>query len=462
MRESMLMSNMFNRFAEKSPVSVIARAAMEHALAPDAIDALFAEHADKQYTRDLLFSTVVDLMSVVVCKIAPSVLAAYQAVDEPLPVAVTSLYNKLNGLEPSVTRAMVHHVASRLSPVISAMGGQLPALLPGHRVRILDGNHLAATERRLEVLRGSIAGPLPGHALVVLDPAFMLATDMIPCEDGHAQERSLSESILGLVEANDLWVADRNFCTIKLLSGIVSRNAFYVIRHHAGMPLASAGTLRKCGRTATGMVHEQSVTILLPDGKVMKARRIVIRLDAPTRDGDTEMAILTNLPKSAADAVAVAELYRNRWTLETMFQSLTLMLEGEVAALGYPRAALFGFGIALAAYNVLSTVQAALRAAFGVEKVQKEVSGYYIAEEVRATARGMAIAIEPIVWKSFQTMPPAALAKEMLGWASHVQLRKLQRHPRGPKKPVPKRTRYAKETHVSTFRLLAESRKKSP
>jgi hypothetical protein len=145
-----------------------------------------------------------------------------------------------------------------------------------------------------------------------------------------------------------------------------------------------------------------------------------------------------------------------------MFQSLTLMLEGEVAALGYPRAALFGFGIALAAYNVLSTVQAALRAAFGVEKVQKEVSGYYIAEEVRATARGMAIAIEPIVWKSFQTMPPADLAKEMLGWASHVQLRKLQRHPRGPKKPVPKRTRYAKETHVSTFRLLAESRKKSP
>ena len=174
------------------------------------------------------------------------------------------------------------------------------------------------------------------------------------------------------------------------------------------------------------------------------------------------MAILTNLPPTAASAVVVAELYRKRWTLETMFQSLTAMLQGEVATLGYPRAALFGFGIALAAYNALSTVQAALRAQFGAEKVQDEVSGYYIANEVRATASGMTIAVEPIAWKAFQSMTPTALAKEMLSWASHVQLRKLKRHPRGVKKPVPKRTRYAKETHVSTARLLAESRKNSP
>ena len=111
---------------------------------------------------------------------------------------------------------------------------------------------------------------------------------------------------------------------------------------------------------------------------------------------------------------------------------------------------------------MLSSVQAALRAQFGVEKVQNEVSGYYIANEVRATAFGMSIAIEPIAWKRFQTMTPAALAKEMLRWAGRVKLAKLKRHPRGAKKPVPKRTRFAKETHVSTARLLAESRKKAP
>jgi hypothetical protein len=457
----MILAKVFERFVEKTPVSVMARAAMEHALAPETLDALFEEHTDKQYTRELLFSSVVDLMGVVVGKVAPSVHAAYQAVADTLPVSITSVYNKLNSMEPEVTGALVRHTAERLTPVIEAMGGAIPELLPGYRVRILDGNHLAATERRLKVLHGSIAGPLPGHALVVLDPSLMLATHIVPCEDGHAQERSLSAKLIELVDANDVWIADRNFCTSMLLAGI-AKNAFYVIRQHGNMRMASAGTLKKIGRVDTGTVYEQSVTIMDLDGEPMLARRVVIRLDTPTRDGDTEMAILTNLPSSAADAIAVANLYRKRWTLETMFQSLTLMLEGELSTLGYPRAALFGFSIALAAYNVLSSVQAALRAQFGVEKVQNEVSAYYIANEVRATAFGMSIAIEATGWERFQTMTPAALAKEILRWAGRVKLAKLKRHPRGAKKPVPTRTRFGKETHVSTARLLAESRKKAP
>lgn len=458
----MILSAVFDRFVKKSPVSVMARAAMEHALSSEALDELFAQHADRQYTRLLLFSSVVDLMSVVVSKIQPSVHAAYQAVSDTLPTSITSLYGKLNNLEPGVTAALVRHTAARLSPVIGATGGQLPDLLLGYRVRIIDGNHLAATERRLEVLRGSIAGPLPGHSLVVLDPALMLATQMIPCEDGHAQERSLSSDILDLVAPRDVWMADRNFCTAKLLFGIAARHACFVIRHHANMTLVSAGTLRRGGRTDTGDVFEQPVTILDPSGETIAVRRIVIRLDKRTRDGDGEMAILTNLPMAAANAVAVADLYRKRWSLETLFQSLTLMLEGEIDTLGYPRAALLGFGIALASYNVLSTIQAALRGAFGSEKVQAEVSAYYIANEVRGTAMGMSIAIDDENWTVFQTMEPAELAHHMLGWAAHARLSKFKRHPRGPKKPVPKRTRYPKQTHVSTARLLAESRKKTP
>ena len=51
---------LFERFVQRTPVTVLARAAMEHAMAPEALDALFAQHADKQYTRELLFSSVVD------------------------------------------------------------------------------------------------------------------------------------------------------------------------------------------------------------------------------------------------------------------------------------------------------------------------------------------------------------------------------------------------------------------
>lgn len=458
----MLFSQIFEQFVAQAPISVAARAVMEYALSPSALDALFAEKSKGQYTRELLFSSVVDLMSVVVAKIEPSVHAAYQEVADTLPVTLTSVYNKLNGAEPSMTAALVRHTAERLGPVVVEMKGQLQALLPGHRVRIIDGNHFAATERRLEVLRRSKAGPLPGQALVVLDPSLMLATEMIPCEDGHAQERSLTAEILELVVAKDVWIADRNFCTRPLLEGIVAHDAFFVIRQHANLPIQSSGTLRSCGQTDTGELFEQSVTIDLGDCRSMKLRRVVLRLDAPTRDGDAEISILTNLPSPTADGIKVAELYRDRWTLETMFQSLTAMLAGELNTLGYPRAALLGFGVALTAYNVLSTVQASLRAAFGSDKVQEEVSGFYLANAVRKNDSGMKIALKPSVWKPFQTMASAALAAELLRIAAHANLKKFKRHPRGPKKPVPKRTLYTDTPHVSTARLLAKSRKKTP
>jgi len=440
----------------------MARATIEHALPPEALDALFDRYAERQYTRELLFSSVVELMGVVVSKIQPSVHAAYKAVKSTLPVTITALYDKLNLLEPAVTSALISHTAQRLESVVRTMHGEMPALLPGFRVRIIDGSHLAATQRRLKVLRGSIAGPLPGHSLVVLDPELMLATHMIPCEDGHAQERSLSAQILGLVAANDVWIADRNFCTTALLAGIAERDAFYLIRHHANLTIVTAGTFRKCGRTDTGEVFEQSVTIRDLDGETMKTRRVIVRLDKPTRDGDSEMSILTNLPKTAASGKLVADLYRKRWKVETMFQSLTQMLNGEIDTLAYPRAALLGFATALLAYNVLSTVQAALRAAFGSEKIQNEVSAYYIANEVRVNSGGMLIALEPAVWEVFQTMTSSRFGLKMVEWASHAQLPKYKRHPRGPKKPVPKRTRFPDKTHISTARLLAESRKKSP
>ena len=70
---------------------------------------------------------------------------------------------------------------------------------------------------------------------------------------------------------------------------------------------------------------------------------------------------MTNLPGEIS-ASRVAELYRSRWTIETAFAGVEKTLSGEIATLGHPRAALFGFGLAMVAANVLSAVQAAVRA----------------------------------------------------------------------------------------------------
>ena len=82
----MVMSDIFQRFVEDSPVSVMAQALLENALPPSAVDSLFAQHAQLQYTRQLLFSDVVNLMSLVVCGIRPSINAALNKMAGTLTV----------------------------------------------------------------------------------------------------------------------------------------------------------------------------------------------------------------------------------------------------------------------------------------------------------------------------------------------------------------------------------------
>jgi IS4 transposase len=451
----MLLGEVFEQFAREAPVSVMVRATLENALNPRALDQLFEGTAQRQYTRILLFSSIVDLMSTVVCRIRPSINAAYKKHASLLGVTRKAVYDKLDRLEPEVAAALVRHTATALEPVITAMGGDLPPWLPGYRIKIVDGNHLASTEHRLQELRTTGAGALPGHALVVLDPQVMLVTDVIPCEDGHAQERSLLDRLLASVRPHDLWIEDRNFCTTGFVFGVVRRRASFVLRQHAGnLPWQFVGKRRSCGRIDTGRVFEQTIRVEHEDGEVLFLRRITVALDRPTRDGDTEIHLLTDLPAKVARAKTIAELYRKRWTIETAFAELEATLNGEVETLGYPKAALFAFCVALVAYNVLSVVKAALRSVHGAKVVTEEVSGYYLADEVAGTYRGMMIAIPEEEWAVFQDLSPVELGQVLHDLARKVRLSEFRKQPRGPKKPQPKRRIEGQQNHVSTAKLL--------
>jgi hypothetical protein len=456
----MILSEVFERFAEESPVSVMARAALENALPPCSIDALFEEVAERQYTRTLLFSDIVDLMGMVVCKVRPSINAAYKKYSEALGVTRKAVYNKINGVEPDIGAALVRHTAAALAPVIDAMGGRRAAWLQGYQMRVLDGSHLPGTEHRLKPLRTERAGALPGQALVVYDPELTLAVDAIPCEDGHAQERSMTAQILALVEPGELWVADRNFCTTALLFGIVGRGGSFVIRQHGStLTWEEAGPRRAVGRCDTGEVFEQPVRLTDPEGRALRLRRITVVLDRPTRDGDREIHILTDLPEGVADAVAVAATYRRRWTLETAFQEMEATLNGEIAALGYPRAALFALCVALVAYDLMSAVKGALRSVHGSGAIDGGVSGSDLAEEVSGTTRGMLIAIPEDEWAVFHGLPASEMGEVLRDLARRVRLSHYRKQTRGPKKPKPKKASGYEKKHLSTARVLKEQKK---
>jgi IS4 transposase len=447
-------SDVFERFTQGDTIPVMTQAVMENALNPRSLDELFEEVAVRQYTRELLFSSIVELMSVVVCGIRPSINAAYAKNAVPINASLTALYRKIERIETPIGSAMVRMSAARLASVITAMRSGLTPFLAGYRTKILDGNHLAKTEHRIKELRTTRAGALPGHALVVFDPELMLAIDVVLCEDGHAQERSLLDQVLETIAAQDLWIADRNFCTTDFLFGIAGRGGSFVIRQHSSTLYCTlVGERRARGRVATGAVFEQTLRATNPAGEALFLRRITVILDKPTRDGDTEIHLLTNLPVRAAGAHQIAEIYRRRWTIETAFQEMEKTLKGEIKELGYPKAALFSFCVALLSYDVMSTVKAALRAAHGAEEAET-VSGFYLADEVKMSHRGMLRAIPKDEWVEFQEMSPVELAALLVAWARSVPLSEYRKSLRGPKKPKPEKQSGAKISHVATSKIL--------
>jgi hypothetical protein len=455
----MLLGKHFQAFVEGSPVSVMVRGVLEREFDPKRLDALFEETAQSGYTRELLFSTTVRLMSEVVLGVSPSVHAAYQDASDSIPVTVAAVYDKLKGIETEVSAELVRDSARQLAPIVSLMRGKLPPLLKGYRVRILDGNHLAGTEHRIKGLRRLGAAALPGQSLVVLDPELMLMIDVVPCEDGHAQERSLFDRILPMVEAGDLWIDDRNFCTTGLTFGVARRQACFLVRQHANSLHWELMGERNCrGRAETGTVFEQTMRLYDPEtDETLVVRRITVELKTPTRDGETAIHLVTNLPPSDAGAKQAAQLYAKRWTIERAFQDLTVALVCEINTLGYPKAALFGFCLALAAYNAVSLVKASLRAVHGREKVENEISWYYLCLHLSKVYAGMMIAIPAQYWDVFRRMDDKQLATLMKELAAKIDLKRFRKHPRGPKKPQPKKISGAKTKHVSTARILANS-----
>src|SRR3954462_7237408 len=114
----MILGPLFERFLHDSPLSVMSRATLEHALSASALDELFERTAERGYTKELLFSTTVDLMSLVVCGKAPHVQSAYMQLADRVPVKLTNVYEKLKHIEAPVAAGMVSHVAARCEGLI--------------------------------------------------------------------------------------------------------------------------------------------------------------------------------------------------------------------------------------------------------------------------------------------------------------------------------------------------------
>ena len=455
-----LVTAMLERMGANTPLSVMAVVLIDNALDPKYIDAIFDDYATKQYTRSLLFSCLVEAMTFVSLRFFKSPRAYFLAYEELFSVTLKSFYEKLQNVELVVIRELVKDNARRLGEVIGHLGSERSPLLTGLRIKILDGNALAGTHHRLKELRRITSAALPGKTLVVLDPQSRLIIDIIPCEDGHAQERSLLDDVLETICVDDLWIEDRNFCTTGFIVGVVLKGGHILVRQHKGLPAEYIGQLEYVGEDASGKVYHRQVRVQTEEAGV-QLRQVVLRLNEPTQDGEMEVSLICSVPEDKASSLVLVDLYLKRWTIEQAFNLMTTALKCEHESLGYPKAALFGFAMTVLGYNVLATIQAALASVHGEEKVEKEVSLAKITETTTREVPGLRKMLKDEEWEQFQHLGAKELAEQLKTWAAQVNLKTIKKAPtrKGKKKKTKKLKHDKSKPHVSTAKLLEQRRK---
>ena len=446
------------RFVDKNPLAVMTRC-IAGTLMGDELDEVFDQSRGRQYQETIKFSTVAVSMAEIALGTLKNRSQAYLKYREELQTSKVSYYEKVNRTESSVSEGVVRYSANRAGQLLVKLDFEPWEVLPGYRCFSLDGNHLQKTEKRLKETRGLCAAPLPGTVVARYDHQTGLFDQAYLLEDGHAQESSVLDRVLDDLSDHDLVIADRHFCIVRFLIKMAACCSFFVIRQHGRLKGKLLGNRKRVGEIDSGVVYEQTLEIC-DGGQTLRVRRISVMLHRPTRDGDLELHLLSNVPVQEARGCQLAELYRQRWEIENAFHVLTMTLNCEMKSNCYPRCALFLFCIAMLAYNCRQVLLAALYAEHEQEDVE-QMSQYQVSIDTVSPMEGMLTAINEQEWEELTPQDPRGVAIFLRRVSRHVDVSAYRKSVRGPKKPPPKRKRCKAGTHVSTHRLL-EKRKQRP
>ncbi len=442
-----MLPDMLDRFSASAPFAVMSHV-LVRGLIGDQWDQIFEDNREQQYEYVASFGAVAATVADVVLNFSDNFNQAYQDHREELQISRQSFYAKTRGIEPAVSQALVSHSSDQAGELQRAMNFEPWELLPGYRCLSIDGNVLAKSEKRLKPLRDAPSAPMPGKVVARYDLQRQIFDRAYVLLDGHATESSCCQSIVKDLLPQDVVIADRHYGIVSFFEAIDLAGGFFVIRQHGRLKGVLQGQRKRIGDTDTGVVYQQTMKLTAAED-ALAVRRITVELDRPTRDGDCEIHLLTNLPQDV-DATAV---YRHRWEEETAFNILQMTLTCELPSIGHPRAATFLFCMSMVAFNIRQTIFAALFATHDTEKVE-EVSHFKVSKNISNHTPGMLIAITPQEWNQWLPSSNKQLAKMLMSIAQTIKLSQFKKAKTWPTKKKPKKPANQKSQHLSTAKLL--------
>jgi hypothetical protein len=444
-------SIVLQRFIEKNPLAVMVRC-LSGPLMCQELDQVFEQQRSQCYEGQLKFSALATTVAEIALGTVENPNQAYKAYHEDLRVSKTAYYDKLNHVETAISEGVVRYSARQSATLLKDIGCGEWKVLPGYRCIALDGNHLQKSEKRLGVLRGLCAAGLPGTTVARYDLQSQLFTHAYLIEDAHAHESSVLDRVLADLTPGHLVLADRHFCIVYFLWKMQQRGVAFLIRQHGRLKGELIGKRKRCGQSPSGIVYEQKLRI--GDGEQsLIVRRITVELLEPTRDGEREIHLLSNVPVKEATAIRLASLYHQRWEIENAFHVLTMTLTCELKSLGQPRGALFLFCMAMLAYNTRRVLLGALFAEHDADDVE-QMSQFQVAKSIVGPMEGLLTALPEQEWQNLVPQSLSGCAQFLLEVSRFVDVKSYRKSVRGPKKKPPARKRCKAGTHVSTFKLL--------
>ena len=313
-----MINELIEQFSAGAPATVMVRSIFSRMLSAERLDSLFARHRRQQFESPVLFSYLVHLLTPVVSGRRDSVNASY--LSNRIPESRQAVYDKLKGIEPRVSAALVRETVNELRAIQEKSKVCSKDVLPGYHTFIIDGKTFDGTEHRLSESRDDARVPLPGRVVAVLDTRYRLFIDVECSTNAMRCERKILEPILDRLEPGAVYVADRNFSDGTILQKFCQAKAYFVIRQHGASPSWHKIDVPirkfKLPDGKGGKVSEQAVEVCLADGTLKVMRQVVVQTKTRTRNGDRTIVILSNLPSSVS-ARQIANCYANRWTIET-------------------------------------------------------------------------------------------------------------------------------------------------
>ena len=434
---------MIERFVEHSPITVMARMALQCALDPEWTDDLleWGQAGNGEQIRESIFSVTVELMSMIASSPRDTARAATGG-TQGLAVAITALHDRISRTRPGWAGVLVRDSVKRLSKLVQPAVSSQQAAARGYHVRIVDGSHLPKSEKCSPGPAGCVhtivpqsglrKGALTLGASVVYDPDISMIVDVVSCEYGQARDAVSIRALLEPVQPGELWIFDCNYSTRALIAGWQrSDSAFIVADDGCGVDYRELGRPVKKGRTEMGLVYEQAVSMTDGAGESPVLRCIELHQGRSGTGGDRIIRILTNVPASRLGAEEIASLSCRRWR-ETLSVPLDLMFNGDVLSSGRPRAVQLALGIAALAYNMLSTLENLVRCEQEMEARELKRLPRYIATSVRAAYAGMMIAVSAEFWQCYDHLGLADLGEILRKIARHVDPRSAHKQKREP------------------------------